>query len=116
MDMDKATLDFYTTPAPLSTAGRFTDQLSALPRDVSSLARAIQGLLIHEYWTEHYGVEPSDARRDDAHIRPIEQLLAAVVAHDPRPLGQTRAPEQRAVVVCRSFALLLTAALRAQHV
>jgi hypothetical protein len=114
--MDKAALDFYATPAPLSAAGRYTDQLSNLPRDVSSIARAIQGLLIHEYWTKHYAVEPSDARREDAHIRPIEQLLEAVITYDQRPLVQARAPEQRAVVVCRSFALLLTAALRAQHV
>jgi hypothetical protein len=114
--MDQAALDFYATPAPLTEVKCHADLLAAMPDDVERIALAIPGVLIHEYWAERYGVQLTDAGRAPGHLRPMEQLLEAVHDLDPRPLMAAREPSRRAVVVCRSFALLLTAALRAKRI
>lgn len=109
-------LDFYRAPIDFSDAGiqaRFFDDL---PHDVAGLAAAVQGLLIHEHMTGAYGVNMPQARHAEAHIRPVEDILAAIAARDPRPLTTPRAPAGRHVCVCRSFTLLLVAMLRHQGV
>jgi hypothetical protein len=98
-------LDFYRTPIDLSAAGKHARLLQGLPRDVGALAKMVQGLLIHEHMTEAYGVKLPQERHAEAHVRPLEAMLDRIVANDSRPLSTTRAPDERYVCVCRSFAL-----------
>ena len=109
-------LDFYRTPIDLSAAGRHAGRLKDLPRDIGALAKMVQGLLIHEHMTGAYGVKLPQERHAEAHVRPLEKMLDRIVADDPRPLSQPRAPDGRYVCVCRSFALLMVALLRNQNV
>ena len=110
------TLDFWRTPVDLSDAGAQVGQFEALPRDIASLAKVVQGLLIHEHMAEAYGVNLPAERHAEAHVRPVEDMLAALGAHDPQPLTTPRAASDRYVCVCRSFTLLLVAMLRHQGV
>lgn len=109
-------LDFWRTPAGLSDAGAQARLFDGLPHDVAGLAKVVQGLLIHEHMAEAYGVTLSPERHAEAHVRPVEDMLAAIAARDPRPLTQAREPKDRYVCVCRSFTLLLVAILRHQGV
>jgi hypothetical protein len=63
-----------------------------------------------------YGVNLSDERKNDAHIRPIEHLLARIRALDDRPLTVAREPGHRMAGVCRHFSVMLCAILRAQRI
>jgi hypothetical protein len=109
-------LDYYRTPVDLSATGRHAARFDGLPRDVGALARIVQGLLIHEHMTEAYGVKLPQDRHAEAHVRPVEGMIERIVANDPRPLTDSRAPDGRYVCVCRSFALLMVAMLRSQGV
>ena len=108
--------DFWRTPTGLSDPGSQAKLFDGLPSDVAGLARVVQGLLIHEHMTDAYGVTLPPGRRGESHVRPVDALLAAIAAHDPRPLTTARAPKDRHVCVCRSFTLLLVAMLRHQGV
>jgi len=109
-------LDFYRKPVAFNDPGRFAPLLEDLPRDVGALAKIVQGLLIHEHMTEAYGVQLPAERHGEAHVRPVAAILDKIVADDPRPLAAARAPDDRYVCVCRSFALLMVAILRSQGV
>ena len=52
----------------------------------------LHGLVIHEHMTGGYGVTLADADRWTVHVRPAADLLAEIVARDPRPLDQARSP------------------------
>src|SRR5436189_6371546 len=80
--------------------------LKDLPKDPGSLAGIVQGLLMHEHIAPAYGLTLSDAKHAEAHTRPIEEIVRQIVAHDPRPLTEARAPAERQVGVCRHFTLL----------
>jgi hypothetical protein len=110
---DQPALAFFTEPASMTSAGRYAPLLQNLPGDVPGLAAIVQGLLIHEYMAGEYGVTLSEQDRSSVHIRPVEQLLAEIVARDSRPLEVTRPPAARLPVNCRHFTVLMTAMLRA---
>ncbi|MBV9382067.1 MAG: transglutaminase domain-containing protein [Streptosporangiaceae bacterium] len=113
---EQATLLFYTRPAAMTSAGRHASALGTLPHDIPGLAAAAQGLLIHEHMAHGYGVTLSETDRASVHIRPVEQLLARIVARDSRPLHVPRAPAARLPGNCRHFTVLMTAALRARGI
>lgn len=111
---EQTSLEFYTQPAVMTSAGRFASLLRELPRDIPGLAAVSQGLLIHVFWARRYGVRLDDAGQASVHIRPVEQMLERIVAADSRPLAVAREPAVRLGVNCRHFTVLMTAMLRAQ--
>jgi hypothetical protein len=76
----------------------------------------VQGLLMHEHVAPAYGLTLDAEQHRQAHIRPVEAMLQAIAARDPRPLSAARAPGQRQVGVCRHFTLLHIAMLRRQEI
>ena len=97
----------WTTPAPLFVA---------LPDGSPALAAIVQGLLLHEHVAGAYGQALTPERRGQSQLRPVARTLAAILALDDRPLAVARPAEARLVGVCRHFALLLVAMLRAKGV
>jgi hypothetical protein len=110
-------LSYYIQPGVMTAPGRYGALLEPLPRDIAGLAAVGQGLMIHEHMAEEgYGVTLSEADRASVHTRPVEQMLAQIVARDDRPLEVPREPAGRLPVNCRHFTVLMTAALRAQGI
>jgi len=107
------TAEFHVKPGAMTSAGRYTRLLPDLPSSVAGLAAVSQGLLIHEHMAHGYGVDLSDADRASVHIRPVEDMLAQIVARDSRPLHIAREPAARLPANCRHFTVLMTAMLRA---
>src|SRR5262245_2804017 len=112
------TLDpIYRQPGPMTSAGKYRDFLRTLPRGVPAVARAIQGIQIHEYLAPLlYDLQLPEPRKRESHLRRLDHMLASMHARDPRPLDLERAPEERAVGVCRHFTVLFVAALREQGI
>ncbi len=109
-------LDFYGRPVALSDAGSQTQLFKELPRDPAGLAKVVQGLLMHEHIAPAYGLTLSGEQHAQAHVRPVEQMLQAIVQRDPRPLSDARSAGERQVGVCRHFTLMHVAMLRSHGV
>ena len=87
-------LGFYTAPGQFTGLQAFADQVDHVSSDAESLARIVQGLLIHEGLTAAYGVSMSPARvpitNPELGVNPIEvsthlpPLMAAMLAPFPR--------------------------------
>jgi hypothetical protein len=108
-------LSYYAEHSPFSDPGRHAALLERLPSDAAGVARAIQGLAIHEHVAQlFYGCALSGERRSESHIRPMEKMIDAILALDGRPLEIARPPERRLVGICRHYMLLAIAIFR-QH-
>ena len=116
MTPSKQVLEFYSTPGEMTSAGRHADLLATLPADPVALIHAVQGIAIHEYLASAYGYHVPDERKDESHIRPVEEMLDRVLALDARPLTTQRPPDKRLVGICRHFEVLLVAMLRAKGI
>jgi hypothetical protein len=109
-------VDFYMQPATMTDPGHFAPTFDALPHELDGLAACVQGLLLHEHWALVYGVALAQERQSEAHIRPVARMLERLLARDGRPLTVARPLDTRLVGVCRHFAVLLVAMLRAQGI
>jgi hypothetical protein len=109
----KQVLDYYSKPGKMTSSRKYTAILKKLPKDVTSLARIVQGLVIHEYVaSSFYGVNIPDDRKGESHIRRFSKLLDRIFALDDGPLTKARPPKHRLVGVCDHFAKLFVSILR----
>jgi hypothetical protein len=109
-------LPYYTQPGIMSDPGEYELLLHALPEDITGLVRAVQGLMLHVFWAERYGVKLSDERKAEVQIRPVRRKLARLLEIDGRPLSEPRPAELRLVGNCRDFSLLLATMLKAHGI
>ena len=113
--MTEQELTFYAAPAAM-TELRDRVAVAEIPEDAGELRACVQGLLVHRDWAAAYGLAKEDIRLDEQHLRSISDVLDRVFAISAEPITVARKPVDRVVGICRHFALLHTAFLRAQGV
>lgn len=106
----------WLAPGVMTAAGKYESLLDGLPGDAAGVARVVQGLLIHEFWVDAYGVTLAEPERDRVNLRRVEQVLEAITAGDDRPLDVPREPGGRIATNCRGFSVLAVALFRARGV
>jgi hypothetical protein len=109
-------LSYYAQPGPMTDPGRHAECYQGLPTDLSELVRMLQGLVVHIFWAERYGLKLTPERQAEVNIRPVEDKLTRLLALDSRPLTEERPLEKRLVCNCRDYATLLASFLRCQGV
>lgn len=105
-------LAFYAKPGMFTSVGGFGKQIDRVPDDPGSVAKFVQGLLIHEALAPAYQVTLSPERRAMKELHGAEAMLAHAAHLDDAPLGEGRAPDRRVAGVCRHFATLFVAVMR----
>lgn len=76
-------------------------------RDVPSLVRIVQGVLLHAFWT----VSLSPERSDERHLRSVAQMIDHIRMLEDQPLSVCSSANARLIVVCRHFTVLFAALL-----
>jgi hypothetical protein len=101
----------YEEPGALTAFDReVLARLGELPDGPVALCRVAQSLVIPPPLASAAGItEERDAERN---IRQASELIRTLVALDPTPIHETRAPKLRVVGTCRHFAVLSCAFLR----
>ena len=106
----------YAVPAAITDPGAYADRFDGLPTEIAALARVVQGLMIHVFWAERYGLTLSEARQGEVQLRCVERMLARIIELDDRPLTEPRDLAHKLVGNCRDHSVLLCAMLRHQGV
>jgi hypothetical protein len=86
--------------------------LAGLPDDPAGLVTVVQGLVLHRFWAEAYGVVVPAHREGELQIRSAGSMIERLMEIDPKPLGELRPAEKRFLGNCRHFSTLTTALLR----
>ncbi len=101
----------YATPGSLTRLDRtrphVLEQISAEPVEI---CRPVHNLFIQPDEATTLGIPA--ARFSENQIRPVDQLIDALLALNPAPLDVPREPHQRVIGTCRHFAVLSCALLR----
>jgi hypothetical protein len=113
MTMNRDALKYYAMPGPFTDLSAHDVRVRDLPRTLPELCQVVQGLIVHPFHAELYGLTPKALRQDEVQIRSASAMLDRILALDPRPLSNPRPPERRFVGNCRHFTVLLCAFLRA---
>lgn len=105
-------LAYYSTPGPLTTLDPESDAFREVPADSVGLGPVVQGLILHEFWAGHYGVEIPPNRADEVETRAASAMVELIRRLDPAPLTTPRPPDRRMIGNCRHFSTLTCALLR----
>lgn len=97
---------------PHAYASHYTD----LPEDIPTLVKGVQGLLVHIFWAERYGLTLPRERQAEVQLRSMERRLARTLELDPAPLNVARPLEKKAVGNCRDFSLTLASLLQSKGI
>jgi len=109
-------LEYYATPGPFTDLGAHEALARDLPEDLGGLCRVVQGLVVHPFLGQLYGLAPNPRRQGELELRSVKEMLDRVLALDAKPLSAPRAPGDRLLGTCRHFSVLLCALLRARGV
>ena len=112
----KNDLTFFAQPGVITEPGPYAIQLDGLPKDIGELCRLVQGLTVHIFWAERYGLKLSGERQTEVQLRTLQRRLRRTLELDPHPLSEIRPVDKRIVGNCRDFSVLLVSILRHQGV
>ena len=105
---------FFATQGPLRPGAHA--ELFDSPADIGELCAVVQGVTVHPFWAERYGVTLAAERGAEVQLRTMEKRLARTLELDSRPLTVPRPLELKTVGNCRDHTLLLVSMLRSQGV
>jgi hypothetical protein len=100
----------------ITDPGPYADLYTNLPSDLPSLVQVVQGLIVHTFWTERYGLNPPEERKEEVQLRSMERRLARTLELDPNPLTIPRANEQKTIGNCRDFSVTLASLLQSKGI
>ncbi len=105
-------LEYYAHSGLMTDAGDYAHLYDSLPGELPALVEAVQGLLVHIFWSKRYGLALTEEREQEVQLRTMPAKLARLLELDPGPLSVARPAERRLVGNCRDFTLFLTSVLQ----
>jgi hypothetical protein len=109
-------LTYFTQYGKMTQPGPYAPLYTDLPSDVPSLVRVVQGLMVHVFWGERYGLNLAEDRKAEVQLRSMERRLRRTLELDSAPLTSPRLNEQKIVGNCRDFSLTLASMLQSKGI
>jgi hypothetical protein len=106
---------FYLKSGPLSTFPTTID-IAGLPNAIAELVKVVQGLLVHIFWAERYGLNLPPERKDEVNLRDFSKKFPRLTQLDPAPITTPRPLEKRLVGNCRDFSNFLAVFLKSKGI
>ena len=109
-------LTYFAQYGKITHPSPYANLYEGLPTDVPSLVQVVQGLIVHVFWAERYGLNLSEERKAEVQLRTMERRLARTLELDPSPLAMPRANEHKIVGNCRDFSVTLASMLQSKGI
>ena len=109
-------LTYFSQFGRMTNPGNYLDFYADLPSDVPSLVKVVQGLVVHVFWAERYGLTLSRDRQAEVQLRTMERRIARTLELDPGSLIAARLNEKKTVGNCRDFSVTLASMLQSKGV
>ena len=109
-------LTYFAQYGKMTHPGPYAQLYGDLPSDISSLVQVVQGLIVHVFWGERYGLNLSEERKTEVQLRSMERRLARTLELHLSPLTTPRSNEQKIVGNCRDFSVTLASMLQSKGI
>jgi hypothetical protein len=107
---------YFSQYGKITNPGRYADIYTGLPSDLPSLVQVVQGLMVHVFWAERYGLSLPVERKAEVQLRSMERRLARTLELDPSSLITPRTNVNKIVGNCRDFSVTLASVLRSRDI
>lgn len=109
-------LPYFSQYGRMTDPSPYTHLYKDLPSDIPALVRVVQGLMVHVFWGERYGLKLSEEREAEVQLRRVERRLARTLELDPSPLTAPRPSEKKIIGNCRDFSVTLASMLQSKNI
>jgi hypothetical protein len=109
-------LTYFSQFGKMTNPGPFVDLYAYLPSDIPSLVKVVQGLVVHVFWAERYGLNLPEDRQAEVQLRSMERRLERTLELDPSPLMTPRSLDRKIVGNCRDFSVTLASMLQSRGI
>ena len=109
-------LNYFAQYGKMTDPGPYAHLYAGLPSGVPSLVKVVQGLIVHVFWGESYGLSLSEERKAEVQLRRMERRLRRMLELDPSPLTTPRLHKKKVVGNCRDFSLTLASMLQSKGI
>ncbi len=108
--------DYYRSQSLITDPEEYAPLYEHIPDDVSEIVDMIQGLFLHIFWVQKYGVTLNEAQYKHVQSRKVSSILAVIESLDKSPLSQQRPYEKRFIGNCRDHSVFLCSILRSKGI
>ncbi|HEX5839250.1 MAG TPA: transglutaminase-like domain-containing protein [Anaerolineales bacterium] len=109
-------LTYFSQFGKITDPGPYVDLYAGLPSDIPSLVRVVQGLIVHVFWAERYGLRLTGERQAEVQLRSMERRIERTLELDSGPLTTPRSLDRRIVGNCRDFSVTLASMLQSRGI
>ena len=109
-------LTYFSQFGKITDPGSNGDLYAGIPSDISSLVTVVQGLVVHVFWAERYGLKLTGERHAEVQLRSMERRLERTLELDPGPLTIPRALDRKVVGNCRDLSVTLASMLQSRGI
>ena len=107
---------YFSQYSKITDPDPYADLYAGLPDDIPSLVQVVQGLVVHVFWAERYGLKLSEERQGEVQLRSMQRRLARTLELDPSPLTTPRQNDRKSVGNCRDFSVTLASMLQSKGI
>jgi hypothetical protein len=107
---------YFAQYGKITNPGSYARLYTDLPSDMPALVQVVQGLMVHIFWAERYGLSLSEERKAEVQLRTMERRLARTLELDSSPLTTSRTNEKKIVGNCRDFSTTLASMLQSKSI
>jgi hypothetical protein len=83
-----------------------------IPKDIKTIVSYVQNMLLHQHWSEAYGVMLSDERKKEPFLRSFEEKLIFLSKLGYTHVSEQRMNENKIIGICRDFSVVAAALCR----
>jgi hypothetical protein len=91
----------------LTDPGLQSNLLEGFHSSIADLCKVVQGVTIHIFWAEGYGISLPLERQVEVQLRSLKNRLVRMMELDSLPLTEMRPIDRKIVGNCRDFSLML---------
>ena len=109
-------LTYFAQYGKMTDPGPYADLYADLPSDIPALVQIVQGLIVHIFWAERYGLNLSEERKSEVQLRRTERRLSRTLELDINPLTTSRSNDNKTIGNCRDFSVTLASILQSKGI
>ena len=83
-----------------------------LPRDMKTIVTYVQNILLHQHWSQAYGLVLTEERKREPFLRSFEEKLIFLKGRGFTHLSEQKSNENKMIAICRDFSVVAAALCR----
>ncbi len=86
--------------------------VTGIPNDIKTIVTYVQNILLHQHWSEAYGVKLTEQRKREPFIRSFEDKLIFLSKLGYTHISDQKLNENKMIGICRDFSVVAAALCR----